>query len=92
MQCKDIPDALVVEGVIAECRTYGSVQWTMMWDLGKFLEDHFGASLPPSLVQAKVRRLIDRKILDGCACGCRGDLEVTEKGREIYEDTRMQPV
>lgn len=30
---------------------------------------------------AKMRALIRRGLVDGCTCGCRGDYEITEKGR-----------
>ncbi|UWP85827.1 hypothetical protein [Dactylosporangium fulvum] len=29
---------------------------------------------PPNLMLAKIRQLVRRGVLDGCACGCRGDL------------------
>ncbi len=38
---------------------------------------------PEKLVLAKMRRLIKRGLVDGCGCGCRGDFELTDKGRAI---------
>jgi hypothetical protein len=29
----------------------------------------------------KLQSLIDRKLIDGCTCGCRGDFELTPAGR-----------
>ena len=31
---------------------------------------------PEKVVRAKARKLIRRGIIDGCACGCRGDFSV----------------
>jgi hypothetical protein len=36
---------------------------------------------PHALVHAKMRRLMHRGLVDGCDCGCRGDFELTDKGR-----------
>lgn len=38
---------------------------------------------PEKVVLAKMRRLIERELVDGCPCGCRGDFELTDKGREM---------
>jgi hypothetical protein len=38
--------------------------------------------LPYNLVKAKMRRLLKRGLVDGCACGCRGDFTLTEKGKQ----------
>ena len=34
------------------------------------------------LILAKMRKLIKQGYVDGCACGCRGDFEITEKGKD----------
>lgn len=44
-----------------------------IWDIQALLR-----SFPPKVVIAKARILIRRNIIDGCACGCRGDF--TRKG------------
>lgn len=36
---------------------------------------------PGKVVLAKMKRLIDRGLVDGCPCGCRGDYELTDAGR-----------
>ena len=41
----------------------------------------FPAGTPPEVIRAKMRSLIKRGLVDGCACGCRGDYEITNKGR-----------
>lgn len=39
------------------------------------------AALPERLLLAKMEMLIRAKLVDGCSCGCRGDFEITGKGR-----------
>lgn len=41
------------------------------------------AGTPDKVVLAKMRRLIDRGLVDGCPCGCRGDYELTDAGRAM---------
>jgi len=42
-------------------------RWVDRWALAEALE------VPPKVLLAKARRLIRREVIDGCACGCRGD-------------------
>jgi len=35
---------------------------------------------PDKVVLAKMRSLIKRGLVSGCACGCRGDFQITAKG------------
>lgn len=51
--------------------------WVFVGDLEYHLPE-----VPTKVIMAKMRALIRRKLIDGCACGCRGDFWVTEKGRE----------
>jgi hypothetical protein len=37
---------------------------------------------PDKLVLAKMRNLIKHGLVSGCGCGCRGDFELTDLGRE----------
>jgi hypothetical protein len=48
------------------------------WDIEEELWEY-----PPKVLLAKLRRLVTRGLLDGCGCGCRGDFEITDGGREI---------
>lgn len=41
---------------------------------GDSIRDYPG--VPPNLIRAKALKLIKRGIIDGCACGCRGDFSV----------------
>lgn len=81
MQCKDIPDAAVLDAV----RIPGDPgRWRMSWDVQQALEMVVGP-LPDNLFRAKIRSLFARKILGGCACGCRGDFHlVTDCQGGVY--------
>lgn len=54
------------------------------WDVQKVLGgvplealvDEEVPGVPWKIVLAKAKRLINRKIIDGCPCGCRGDFEI----------------
>jgi hypothetical protein len=41
------------------------------------------AATPVKVVRAKVKNLLARGLIDGCACGCRGDLVLTAKGAAL---------
>lgn len=37
--------------------------------------------VPPKVVLAKAKKLIERKVIEGCGCGCRGDFEIPGETR-----------
>ncbi|MFI5831041.1 hypothetical protein ACIA6C_27970 [Streptomyces sp. NPDC051578] len=70
MQCKDIPDQLVIEAVAS-----ADDGWAITAEVRKFLEARVGP-VPWNLLLAKLRRLIARQLIDGCACGCSGGFRI----------------
>lgn len=48
--------------------------------------------VPWKVVLAKFRRVNKRGLVDGCDCGCRGDFELTGKGRELLAQSRRELV
>ncbi len=70
MQAKDLDDRVILAFLS------GRESWAFMWDMEKLFP---GA--PAKVVLAKMRGLVKRKLVDGCTCGCRGDFEITGKGR-----------
>jgi hypothetical protein len=84
IQAKHLPDQQVMEAIAILAREAGArwedvpQRWVMIWDL----TEQLGA--PHKVVLAKVRKLIKRGMLGGCACGCRGDLHVLVKGAETF--------
>lgn len=59
MQAKDLADADVLAAVRSS---------STLWDIPAAFP-----SAPPKVVLAKLASLVRRGVLDGCACGCRGD-------------------
>lgn len=49
------------------------------------------ADVPEKLALAKMRRLIERGLVDGCPCGCRGDFRLSGKGREYLAQHATPP-
>ena len=64
-QAKDVPEAEVLRLVAAKVTT--------LWGLQKALSE-----LPPKVVQAKLRAMVARKVLHGCACGCSGGFSIRQ--------------
>lgn len=69
MQAKDIPD----EAFLAAVRVVNEVErrWALYGDLMSTFP-----GIPYKVLRAKADRLIRRGLLDGCACGCRGDFRL----------------
>ena len=77
MQCKDIADCAVLS-ILAR----NPEEWHGWWENwpGVTVRPAFPANAPDRLILAKMRRLIERKLVDGCTCGCRGDFHITPRG------------
>lgn len=79
MQAKDIPDEPILR--LLETR---NGEWTLWWDITKAMPE----GVPEKVVLAKMASLIRRGLVDGCACGCRGDFVLTEKGKATLTGDR----
>lgn len=76
MQCKDIPDL----PILAFLASHAPGTWHN-WYFGDHLDVRNAMpECPDKLVLAKMRRLMERGLVDGCGCGCRGDFTITEEG------------
>jgi hypothetical protein len=75
-QCKDILDGPLLGLIARKQREKG--MWVNTWDF----EPPY-SELPDNLFRAKMGQLMKRGLIDGCNCGCRGDYELTDKGREF---------
>lgn len=82
---RDIPDALFLDAIRAARGAHGVPRWATRWDVeaalgGLPLPRDFAVQdvpgVPSKVVLAKAKRLINRKVIDGCPCGCRGDFEI----------------
>ncbi|MCK5021473.1 MAG: hypothetical protein KAS32_30960 [Candidatus Peribacteraceae bacterium] len=78
MRYKDIPDRPILE-FLNENPDRGHT-----WFPGKDNDVHQAMpdGVQDKLLLAKMRKLIKRGLVDGCACGCRGDFVITKKGKE----------
>lgn len=81
IQCKDIPTLPILQLMASEPDHWWYWFNTGEWSITRAMPDN----LPPKLVQAKMRNLIIKGYVDGCPCGCRGDYELTNKGRALLE-------
>jgi hypothetical protein len=71
-------------------------RWVMRYPVGKdsqfrSITEVMPPEAPEKLQLAKMDALILRKLVDGCTCGCRGDFEITDKGRALLAQCQ-QPV
>lgn len=45
---------------------------------------------PQKVVRAKLKKMHKQGLIGGCLCGCRGDLEITDKGLEVIGQVRVK--
>ena len=78
-QAKDVPEMPVLEFL------FGLNRWAT-WFPGydNSVENAMPVGTPEKVALAKMRALIKRGLVDGCPCGCRGDFELTDAGREVF--------
>lgn len=86
MQCKDIPDRPILEFLrdLPGLKP-GFPRWATWGKTDRMpsVNNAMPAGIQGRLVLAKMRMLIRRGLVDGCDCGCRGDFQLTDKGREF---------
>lgn len=93
MQAKDVSDKTILEYL-----SLFQGQWTSLWN-GHFknspdpVNDVYYAmppNTPTKVALAKMKSLYKRGLVGGCACGCRGDFEITDKGLEFIGQKRIK--
>lgn len=88
MQTKDIPDKPILEFLLHGFESDANwpvAGWaTFFSGFVNSVDQAFPPDTPPKLILSKMRSLQKRGLIGGCTCGidCRGDLEITDKGRE----------
>jgi len=90
MQCKDIPDLPILQFLAKLDR------WATHYDQNSergmpSLSEVMPVQTPLKLRAAKMAMLIRRGLVDGCTCGCRGDFEITAKGRAFLQPSIVPP-
>ena len=83
MQCKDIPDMPILEFL-----KHHKDRWCTWGDGYSMptIQDAMPEGTPHKLQLAKMKKLMERDLVDGCGCGCRGDFEITSKGIEFIDN------
>lgn len=79
-QAKDCPDRPILEAL----RGFAPL-WATHYDASESMPSlmtAFPQGMPEKVRQAKMASLIRRGLVHGCACGCRGDFQITDKGLE----------
>ena len=69
-QAKDVSDAAILGALAAVRGRNGAPDWSALSDVQEHMAD-----VPAKVVRAKLASMIRRKVITGCACGCRGDFE-----------------
>jgi hypothetical protein len=87
MQSKDIPEVPILEFLnkhIGEWCNWVSLEVEAKFELkyqGRSVLHAMPEGTAGKLALAKMRSLIKRGLVSGCACGCRGDFEITDEGK-----------
>jgi len=83
MQRKDIQYVPLVRFIAEKQAELG--MWVCSWDF----EPPY-SELPDNLFRSKMGKLIDKGYVTGCNCGCGGDYQVTDKGRELISANTIE--
>lgn len=90
MQCKNIPDIDVLRYLATRpnghashsCTWYG-IPDTKGWDVTEAMP----AGTPPKMRLAKMRKLILKGLVEGCACGCYGHFQLSHAGAMVLDNS-----
>lgn len=80
LQAKHLPDQALLDAIELACERRGhptiGATW---WEIARLLP-----GMPAKVIMAKARRLIDRGLMHGCTCWCRGDFVVHGSRSDWY--------
>lgn len=82
LQCKDVPDEPILRFLVAQTGIWCNWYEIGDWNNPNGVRHAMPKDVPGHVALRKMQRLIGRGLVDGCACGCRGDFEITVKGRQ----------
>jgi hypothetical protein len=86
VKAADISDREFVAAV--DCVERETGMWAMWWmntRMQRLSLDEALPRFPRKVLLAKARRVLGRGYLEGCACGCRGDFQVTPEGAKLLD-------
>lgn len=89
MQCKDIDDVGILE-FVQDCNDLGLPALLRNPTYEGSVMRLMPRNTPFKVARAKMARLVQRSLLDGCGCGCVGNFFLTEKGLR-YLETNLNP-
>lgn len=73
MQAKDIPEQPIIEFLL------GLNRWACCWPgFDNSVLNAMPEGTPEKVGRAKMRAMIRKGIIEGCACGCRGDFRIAQ--------------
>ena len=88
MQCKAIENKRIL--LFLKERDDNHKLWSTWFNgLENSISQAMTEGVPDKLRLAKMRTLIKRDLVGGCACGCRGDFEITKKGIEYINQIKQ---
>lgn len=87
MQCKDIPEEPILRFLAGPYDGWDAAGWGTWFNYDPMPPNCVLRAMPEGtpekLALAKMRQMIRKNIIDGCACGCRGDFRLNDKSRAI---------
>lgn len=81
MQTKDVPDIPVLRFLDSLKSDVGTWFENDRELFENSVQHGMPPGRPPKIALSKMASLIKRGLVAGCACGCRGDFVLTDKGR-----------
>jgi hypothetical protein len=90
MQCKDIPELPILRFLAGPYDNWPVPRWATWFNYEPRPENSVLNAMPlgtpAKLALAKMRQMIRKGLVEGCGCGCRGDFEITDKGRALLQE------
>lgn len=81
IQCKDISTRSVLEFLAV----HGGIGCNPYPDNTRSVLNAMPSGTPEKMGRSKMKILIRNGLVKGCACGCRGDFNITDRGREFID-------
>lgn len=88
IQCKDIDERPILEFLLKRYEEH--LGWASCF--GDEFENSVTHAMPKDIpfkvVVRKMAKMIAKGLVDGCGCGCRGDYEITQKGKDSLNEIK----
>lgn len=94
-QAKDIDDSFFLQMLDFASNLPVGVRYDRPWDFRPhwvfiFDIERLLPMFPTRVILSKAKALIRRGLIKGCVCGCRGDFELTDKGKEFLRCIQLK--